>query len=53
MIYAVLNEEGKCVNRVLWDGTNTWSPPEGHIVIPDLDGKYPIAKSEQIEEDVV
>lgn len=40
--YAILNQEGKCVNRCLWDGVSDWQPPEGHTAIPDPDNQYPI-----------
>lgn len=40
--YAVLNQNGICVNRVLWDGITEWQPPEGHTAISDPDNLYPI-----------
>jgi hypothetical protein len=43
MIYAVLNSEGKCINRVVWNGdTSIWSPPEGCTAVCDDDCCYPI-----------
>lgn len=42
MTYAVLNEEGKCINRVVWDGKSPWSPPEGCTAVYDPDNQYPI-----------
>lgn len=40
--YAILNSEGVCVNRVLWDGLSDWQPPDGCSVVLDEDGLYPI-----------
>jgi hypothetical protein len=40
--YAILNKDGRCVNRCLWDGVSAWQPPEGHTVIADPDNLYPI-----------
>ena len=42
MIYAILDSEGKCVNRIVWDGGGGWQPPEGCIAVPDEDGTYQI-----------
>ena len=43
MIYAILNSEGKCINRVVWDGdTSVWSPPEGCTAVCDDDCCHPI-----------
>lgn len=42
MIYAILNAEGQCVNRVLWDGESDWQPPEGCTAVPDPDNLHPI-----------
>ena len=43
MIYAVLNSEGKCINRVVWNGdTSIWSPPEGCTAVCDDDCCHPI-----------
>jgi len=43
MIYAILNSEGKCINRVVWDGdTSVWSPPEGCTAVCDDECCHPI-----------
>ena len=42
MIYAVLDADGKCVNRVVWDGSGGWQPPEGCTAVPDDNGLYTI-----------
>jgi hypothetical protein len=56
MQYAVLNAEGKCINRILWDGITPWSPPKGCQAIADPDNKYsslpdPPANEEEEEEE--
>lgn len=40
MQYAILNAEGQCVNRILWDGISPWNPPEGCRAVPDSDNNY-------------
>lgn len=47
--YAVLNNEGVCINRVLWDGETDWQPPEGCTAVPDPDGTYQIYVEPQPE----
>jgi hypothetical protein len=42
MQYAILDNNGVCINRSLWDGETEWQPPEGCTVIPDPDCTYPI-----------
>jgi len=43
MIYAILNLECKCINRVVWDGdTSVWSPPEGCTAVCDDGCCHPI-----------
>lgn len=42
MTYAVINSDGKCINRVVWDGQTPWSPPEGCTAVYDPDNNYPI-----------
>ena len=42
MIYAILNSEGKCINRTVWDGQTDWQPPEGCTAVADPDNLYPI-----------
>jgi hypothetical protein len=43
MIYAILNSQGKCINRTVWDGQSKWQPPQGCIAVPDPDGNYRLA----------
>lgn len=47
--YAILDSEGKCINRVLWDGETDWQPPEGCTAVPDPDGTYQIYVEPQPE----
>lgn len=49
MIYAILNSEGVCINRTVWDGITPWSPPEGCTAIEDPDNLYPIPSLPQPE----
>jgi hypothetical protein len=42
MNYAILNADGVCINRILWDGNNDWQPPEGCTAVPDPDNTYSI-----------
>lgn len=42
MIYAILDSEGKCINRTIWDGVTNWQPPEGCTAVPDEEGLYSI-----------
>jgi len=51
MQYAVLNAEGQCVNRVLWDGIAPWSPPEGCRAVPDPENNYPLLISSLMAEE--
>jgi len=41
-VYAILDAEGRCINRVLWDSKAPWQPPKGCIAIEDPDNLYPI-----------
>jgi hypothetical protein len=41
-VYAILNNEGRCINRVLWDGESNWTPPKDCTAIKDPDNLYPI-----------
>jgi hypothetical protein len=50
MIYAVLDAQGKCVNRIVWDGSGGWQPPEGCTAVPDDDGLYTIEAPPQSEQ---
>ena len=59
MIYAVLNSEGKCINRVVWNGdTSIWSPPEGCTAVCDddcchpIENKHPLVIESNPEEEV-
>lgn len=38
MNYAVINSTGLVVNAIEWDGITPWTPPEGHIALPLLEG---------------
>lgn len=51
MQYAILNAEGICINRVLWDGNSDWQPPEGCTAVADPDNLYPIHQEQQPEPD--
>lgn len=50
--YAILNSEGRCINRVLWDGESDWQPPEGCTAVADPDNLYPIYKEPAPEPEV-
>jgi hypothetical protein len=47
MIYAILDSEGKCINRTIWDGQSDWQPPEGCTAVADPDNLHPIDLPEQ------
>ena len=47
--YAVINSDGRCINRVLWDGESDWQPPEGCTAIADPDNLHPIYVEPQPE----
>lgn len=47
MQYAILNAEGICINRILWDGESDWQPPEGCTAVADPDNLYPIHREPQ------
>lgn len=49
MIYAILDSEGKCINRTVWDGVSDWQPPEGCTAVPDPDGLHQIYVEPQPE----
>lgn len=49
MQYAILNGEGRCINRILWDGMSNWQPPKGCTAIPDPNNEYPVLNELQIE----
>lgn len=40
MIYAILDSNGRCINRILWDGETEWQPPEGCTAMADPDNQY-------------
>ena len=42
MIYAILDSEGRCINRILWDGESEWQPPEGCTAVADPDNLHPV-----------
>lgn len=46
--YAIFNSDGRCINRVLWDGDeSTWQPPADCEAIPDPDNLHPIYQEPQ------
>lgn len=47
--YAILNAEGQCINRILWDGESDWQPPEGCTAVADPDNLHPIYQEPQSE----
>ena len=51
MIYAVLNSEGKCINRIKWDGITEWQPPEGCTAVADPDNLHLVFKEPVAEPD--
>jgi hypothetical protein len=51
MIYAILDSNGRCINRVLWDSTTEWEPPVGCTAVPDPDNNYPIWSEPQRARD--
>lgn len=52
MQYAILNAEGICINRILWDGESNWQPPEGCTAVADPDNLHPIYAKPQPEPPV-
>lgn len=48
MIHAVLDSDGRCINRVLWDSTAEWAPPVGCTAVPDPDNSYSIWSEPQL-----
>jgi hypothetical protein len=49
MIYAILNSDGQCVNRIMWDGESNWQPPEDCTAVLDPDSLHPIYVEAQPE----
>ena len=49
MQYAILNAEGICINRIIWDGNSDWQPPAGCTAVADPDNNYPIYQEPQYE----
>ena len=45
--YAIINSDGICCNRILWDGVSDWQPPKDCTAIPDPDVLYPIHQEPQ------
>lgn len=45
--YAIINSDGICCNRILWDGVSNWQPPKDCTAIPDPDVLYPIYQEPQ------
>lgn len=52
MEYAILNSEGQCINRILWDGESDWQPPEGCTAVEDPDNLYSIYREPAPEPEV-
>jgi hypothetical protein len=52
MNYAILNDQGQCINRILWDGESDWQPPAGCTAVPDPDNLHSIHQEPQPEPDV-
>ena len=42
MEYAIINADGICINRCVWDGMSEWQPPEGCTAIADPDNLHSI-----------
>ena len=40
--YAILDSNGRCINRILWDGQSSWQPPKDCTVVEDSNNLYPI-----------
>ena len=49
MIYAILDSEGKCINRIVWDGVSDWQPPEGCTAVADPYNALPIYQESRPE----
>jgi hypothetical protein len=47
--YAILDNTGRCINRVMWDGESDWQPPEGCTAVADPDNLHPIHAEPQPE----
>jgi hypothetical protein len=50
--YAILNADGVCINRCLWDGVTDWQPPEGCTAVADPGNLHPIHTEPQPEPEV-
>ena len=49
--YAILNADGVCINRCLWDGVTAWQPPEGCTAVADPDNLHQIYMEPQSDPD--
>ena len=49
MNYAILDAEGRCINRILWDGETGWQPPAGCTAVADPDNLHQIYTEPQPE----
>jgi hypothetical protein len=49
MNYAILDAEGRCINRILWDGETDWQPPEGCTAVADPDNLHQIYSEPRLE----
>ena len=46
MEYAILDSNGICISRILWDGLTPWRPPLGCTAVADPDRLYlPLVES--------
>jgi hypothetical protein len=52
MNYAILNADGSCINRILWDGESDWQPPVGCSAVADPDNLYPIEMPEETNNEM-
>lgn len=51
MIYAILNTDGICINRIIWDGKSDWQPPEGCTAIADPNNLHPMHQEPRPDPD--
>ena len=52
MQYAILNADGVCINRILWDGETDWQPPDGCTAVADPCNLHLIYVEPQPEPDL-
>ena len=49
--YAIIDSDGRCINRTLWDGEAEWQPPAGCTAVPDPDGTHSIWQAPEPDPD--